>query len=88
MTQDRASDESARSMTFEQALTRLDETVRALEAGDLPLDEATRLYERGMRLSRICGEKLADAELKISRIQAAYGEQMRLPGQQPDGPPC
>ena len=82
-----ASEPSAGSMTFEQALTRLDETVRALEAGDLPLDEATKLYERGMRLARVCGEKLAAAELKISQIQTAYGEQMRLPGG-PDGPPC
>ena len=82
-----ASDPSASSMTFEQALAQLDETVRALETGDLPLSEATRLYERGMRLARICGERLADAELKISQIQTAYGEQMRLPGG-PDGPPC
>lgn len=82
-----ASDPSSRAMTFEQALAQLDETVRALEAGDLPLSEATKLYERGMRLARICGEKLADAELKISQIQTAYGEQMRLPGG-PDGPPC
>ena len=83
----RAPDASARSMSFEQALSQLDETVRALEAGDLPLAEATRLYENGMRLARICTEKLADAELKISQIQTAYGEQMRLPGG-PDGPPC
>ena len=83
----RAPDASARSMSFEQALSQLDETVRALEAGDLPLAEATRLYEKGMRLARICTEKLADAELKISQIQTAYGEQMRLPGG-PDGPPC
>ena len=82
-----ASDPSESSMTFERALSQLDETVRALEAGDLPLDEATKLYERGMRLARICGEKLAAAELKISQIQTAYGEQMRLPGG-PDGPPC
>ena len=81
------SDPSGGSMTFEQALAQLDETVRALEAGDLALSEATRLYERGMRLARVCGEKLADAELKISQIQTAYGEQMRLPGG-PDGPPC
>ena len=40
-----------------------------------------------MKLSRLCGEKLADAELKIGRIQDAYGEQMRLPGGA-DGPPC
>jgi exodeoxyribonuclease VII small subunit len=65
-------------LTFEEALARLDETVEALEAGGMPLAESTRLYERGMRLARICSEMLAAAELKITRIQTAYGEQMRL----------
>ena len=67
------------SLTFEKALARLDETVEALEAGDLPLAEATRLYEKGMSLARICSEMLAAAELKVTQIQTAYGEQMRLP---------
>ena len=75
------SENSATELTFEQALARLDETVRALEAGDLPLDEATRLYERGMKLARTCNEMLASAELKITKIRTAYGEQMRLPPQ-------
>ena len=75
------SEDSATKLTFEQALARLDETVRALEAGDLPLDEATRLYERGMKLARTCNEMLASAELKITKIRTAYGEQMRLPPQ-------
>ena len=75
------SDASAAELTFEQALARLDETVRALEAGDLPLDEATRLYEQGMKLARTCNEMLASAELRITKIRTAYGEQMRLPPQ-------
>ena len=72
------SEAPATELTFEQALARLDETVRALEAGDLPLDEATRLYEQGMKLARTCNEMLASAELKITKIRTAYGEQMRL----------
>lgn len=72
------SEASAAELTFEQALARLDETVRALEAGDLPLDEATRLYEQGMKLARTCNEMLASAELRITKIRTAYGEQMRL----------
>ena len=74
----------ADDLTFEQALARLDEAVGALEAGDLPLAEATLMYERGMKLARVCSEMLAAAELKITRIQTAYGEQMRLPPE--DGP--
>ena len=65
-------------MTFEQALGKLDETVRALEAGGLPLGDATDLYEQGMKLARVCTELLTAAELKITRIKTAYGEQMHL----------
>ena len=72
------SEASASKLTFEQALAKLDETVRALEAGDLPLDEATRLYEQGMKLAQTCNEMLASAELRITKISTAYGEQMRL----------
>ncbi|PKB79766.1 MAG: exodeoxyribonuclease VII small subunit [SAR202 cluster bacterium Io17-Chloro-G9] len=70
---------SPAEMTFEQALGRLEAVVSAMEAGDLPLAEATSLYEDGMKLARVCSEMLAAAELKITRIQTAYGEQMRLP---------
>ena len=72
------SDLNLDDLTFEQALSRLDETVKALEAGGLPLVDATRLFEEGMKLARISSEALAAAELRISRIQTAYGEQMRM----------
>ena len=65
-------------LTFEQALARLDEAVQALEKGGLSLADATRQYEDGMKLARICNETLATAELRITRIQTAYGEQMRF----------
>ena len=74
-------EDSAAELTFEQALASLDQTVRALETGDLPLDEATRLYEEGMKLARTCNEMLASAELRITQIRTAYGEQLRLPPQ-------
>jgi exodeoxyribonuclease VII small subunit len=72
------SDPNIGDLTFEQALNRLDDTVKVLEAGGLPLAESTRLYEEGMKLARICSEMLASAELRITRIQTAYGEQMRF----------
>ncbi len=65
-------------LSFEEAYTSLEETVRALEEGGLPLSEATRLFEEGTRLARICNELLSAAELRITRLQTAYGEQMRL----------
>ena len=77
-------------LTFEQAMARLDSAVKALEAGGLPLSDATRLFEEGMKLARVCSEMLASAELRVTRIQTAYGEQMRMLEQQvaQEGPPC
>ena len=67
-------DDELNNLTFEQALEQLEETVRAMEAGELPLQETTVLFERGMRLANHCGDLLSKAELKITRIQTAYGE--------------
>lgn len=67
-----------KTLTFEQALNRLDETVRVLEAGGLSLDEATRLFEEGTKLARISSEMLAAAELRISRIKTSYDQQIEL----------
>ena len=74
-------------LTFEQALERLDETVKALESGGLSLSEATRLFEEGMKLARVCNEMLASAELRITRIQTAYGAQMQMREEPDDSAP-
>ena len=66
-------------LSFEQAVARLNEAVRALETGGLSLEDAIRMYEDGMRLARVCSEMLASAELRITRVRTAYGEQMRMP---------
>ena len=67
-------------LTLEEALSLLDETVAALESGSLTLTESVDNYERGMKLARVCNEKLTSAELRIVRIRTAYGEQMRMVG--------
>lgn len=56
--------------TFEQAVQRLEEIVRALEAGKAGLDETLRLYEEGIALVRECNEKLDSAEQKIKLLTA------------------
>ena len=66
------------SLSFEEALGRLEETVRSLESGGLSLEEATKLYEDGVKLARVCNEILSSAELRISRIRTSYGEQMGM----------
>jgi exodeoxyribonuclease VII small subunit len=64
--------------SFEEALKVLEDTVRRMESGGLTLDESTELYEQGIRLARFCSERIARAELKITQIKTAYGEQMRF----------
>ena len=66
-------------LSFEEAFNRLEETVRALEAGGLPLAEMLRLYEQGMRFAHRCEELLTQADLRITYLQTSYGQQMRLP---------
>ncbi|MDR0695197.1 MAG: exodeoxyribonuclease VII small subunit [Holosporales bacterium] len=51
--------------TFEQAMNELEEIVRRLEDGKMPLEEAVKAFERGSELKQICETKLKDAQLKI-----------------------
>ena len=60
---------------FEDALKQLEEIVQRLEKGELPLEESLKLYEEGIRLSRLCHAKLEEAEGKIELlIKDARGE--------------
>jgi exodeoxyribonuclease VII small subunit len=58
-------------LAFEEALGRLDETVAALENGQLPLDDALSLYEEGVRLAQRCQQMLDTAELRLQRLRPA-----------------
>ena len=51
--------------SFEEALKKLEEVVKTLEEGDLPLEESLSLFEEGIRLSRLCAQKLDEVEKKI-----------------------
>ena len=50
---------------FETALARLEELVQELEQGDLPLEQSLKLFEEGIKLSRICHVRLEEAERKV-----------------------
>lgn len=64
--------------TFEQSLKRLEAIVGALENGDVPLDKAIELYEEGIELSRFCGEKLKETELKLKKLSKNIDGQLEL----------
>jgi len=63
-------------LPFEQALAALEEIVRRLEGGDLPLEEALALYERGMALAQHCQELLDRAELRVTRLAEEAGPEL------------
>jgi exodeoxyribonuclease VII small subunit len=50
---------------FEKALEKLEEIVEGLESGDLPLEEALKKYEEGIKLARLCNKKLETAQKKV-----------------------
>lgn len=56
------------SMRFEEAFASLQELVRQLESGQLTLDESLRLFEEGVKLTRLCSTRLDEAESKIEQL--------------------
>jgi exodeoxyribonuclease VII small subunit len=53
---------------FESALSELEKRVRALEAGELSLEDALTLFEEGVVLARTCHERLESAEARVSKL--------------------
>jgi len=54
-----------KELTFEAALSRLEEIVRALDSGSAPLDESLALFEEGVSLVKLCSGKLDSAEQRV-----------------------
>ena len=67
---------SQKNRTFEQSVQRLEEIVRAMERGDVSLDESLKLFQEGTELVTSCNQLLDEAQLQIKKI---------VPG--PDGSP-
>jgi exodeoxyribonuclease VII small subunit len=66
--------------TFEQSLKQLEQIVRELESGDLPLELALKKFEEGMELSKFCSQKLEETERRISVLmQNASGAVVEKP---------
>jgi exodeoxyribonuclease VII small subunit len=63
------------NMSFEQALAALEQVVRQLESGDVPLDESIALYERGEKLRAACQKRLDAAQARIEKIVTDAGGQ-------------
>lgn len=59
------------SQTFEQSLTRLEQIVKQMERGDVPLEQALALFEEGTGLVSSCTRLLDEAELKVVQLTKA-----------------
>lgn len=68
----------AGNVPFEEALKKLEAVVEAMESEDLPLETLLAKYEEGTQLSRICQEKLAEAEVKIQQLERNAAGEVRL----------
>lgn len=63
--------EEIKDLSFEDALTRLENIVRELESGRIKLDDAVTAYEQAVALKNLCESKLKAAQLKIEKIIVA-----------------
>ena len=57
--------------TFESSMQRLEQIVRALERGDVPLEESLKLFQEGTELVRKCQTLLDNAELQVKKVMTA-----------------
>ena len=55
-------------LSFEDAYTRLEAAVAALQDGQMPLERALHYYEEGMKLAQHCNELLQKAELRVQQL--------------------
>ena len=54
--------------TFEEDMQRLEQIVRALERGDVPLEESLKLFQEGTALVQSCQKRLDDAKLQVQKV--------------------
>ena len=57
-----------KNKTFEENMGRLEQIVRAMERGDVALEESLKLFQEGTELIRSCGKLLDEAELQVKKI--------------------
>lgn len=62
---------NSKNLTFESSMQRLEQIVRAMEKGDVELEESLQLFQEGTELIKNCGKLLENAQLQIKKIVAA-----------------
>ncbi len=62
---------SKKSKSFEESMARLEQIVRAMEQGNVPLEESLKLFKEGTELVQSCGKLLDDAQMQIQKVMTA-----------------
>lgn len=62
---------NSRNKTFEESMQRLEQIVRAMERGDVALEESLKLFQEGTELIRSCNQLLDEAQLHVKKIMTA-----------------
>ena len=60
-------------LSFDEALFQLEQVVKQLESGELPLEKSIELYKQGMMLSNTCHQKLQNIEGEVAKLVDATG---------------
>lgn len=60
-----------KNQTFEQSMARLEQIVRAMERGDVALEESLKLFQEGTELVASCQKLLDDAQMQVKKIMTA-----------------
>lgn len=66
------------TLSFEEAMEKLEVLVDRLEEGDVPLEEAISIYKDGMELSKLCHSKLKQVEEQLTQILTDDGEMLNF----------
>ncbi len=66
--------EETKELSFEESLEKLEEIVKKLETGDVPLDDAINEFNEAIKLSKMCDDKLKKAEEAITKVVKENGE--------------
>ena len=61
-------------LSFEDALANLEEIIQRMESGEAPLDSLITHYQTGVKMLKLCREKIEGAEMKIKEVQEKDGE--------------
>ena len=64
------------ALSFEEAMQKLDDSVRRLEEGELDLEESLKVFEEGIQFSRQCNQRLVDAERKVEILLKTDKEEL------------